>query len=485
MTLMTIPREKPGIRYEIPAHNPDEGILTPLGGLIDFLGQVRGTARLRAKEDGHVKFLHTRTGTPFGRLWKWLTIWTPEAVSQRKQARELIEAIIRNIAGRNRFIRELKEQILTETLAVKRFEEFDIQKLRKELEKLKELTTSPVVPDTTEVAAETATTTAPSSPVKLPSSETTAMATDAAQPHAPPIASGPQPPASAPELPRLDVKALDELDALLSVPLELPEKADKTPAPPALTTEQKQLIEDLEDAIDQPLLMPTTEAELVLPMPDTAPAEDIPSSPASTTTPIAAQAPQSYIVEPLRQGQRGLLEIEQAFAISQTGMMNRYEADAYVLPASMRLQFDVGSLALQRHSDSNGILVEEGTHHTPQRTRQTHALFRITLDPPAPALQGSARDIGLRDFYRQLFQTLSALKDAPGNRVQNMAIAPVKQRILTDTEAQIFINAASDFQQAHPDVRLLVVATGQAEARRLQTARQQWDSRAADAALRT
>lgn len=455
---MTMPPEKPGIRYTIPAPNSDEGTLTPLGGVIDFLAQVRGTARLRAQEDGHVKFLHTRTGTPFGRLWKWLTVWTPQAVSQRKQARDLIEAAIKNIDGRNRFIRNLKVQILNETLAVKRFEEFDIQKLRKELEKLKQLAT-PAEPTTA--------TTTPSSTVNLPSAETTTRAMDGSQHR---VSSS-----SDPDFPRLDLAALNELDALLSVPLELPERADKTRDPPALTTAQKQLIEDLEYAIDQPLLMPRTETEPMLPMSDTVPAEDILSPSATPTSLIEAQAPQSYIVEPLRHGQRGLLEIERAFAISQTGAMKRYEADAYVLPASMLLQFDVGSLALQHHSGSNGILVEEGTHHTPQRTRQTHALFKITLDPPASALQGSGRNTGLYDFYQQLFQTLSALKGAPGSRVQNIAIAPVKQRILTSTEAQIFIDTASDFQQTHPDVRLLVVAMGPIEARHLQTARQQWD----------
>lgn len=140
---MTESTVRAGIRYEIPAPNPEEGKLAHLDGLIGFLKQVDDTARLRAKQEKNIQFLHARTGTPVGKLWKLLTIWTPEAVSQRVRAKNLIKAAIEGVESTNLHLRNLEKEIINVTLKISLFREFDTRRLEAQLSALKKLAEKP------------------------------------------------------------------------------------------------------------------------------------------------------------------------------------------------------------------------------------------------------------------------------------------------------------------------------------------------------
>ena len=78
-----------GIRLDFPESQKNEDPLTLLNSLNKFFTDVKDEARLRAKKDGKTVFLHTRTGTIFGQIWKKLTICFPEACEQRRLARQI------------------------------------------------------------------------------------------------------------------------------------------------------------------------------------------------------------------------------------------------------------------------------------------------------------------------------------------------------------------------------------------------------------
>ncbi len=131
------------LHFEIPSLNRDEGILSHVDGLIGYLQQIKSISPLRARGEQQTGwFLYARTRTTFESGWEFLTLWTPKAVRQRQQVRTLIENAIKNIEDTNRHIRDLKAEILGETLAVKRFKEFDIEKLCEQLSALRKLADS-------------------------------------------------------------------------------------------------------------------------------------------------------------------------------------------------------------------------------------------------------------------------------------------------------------------------------------------------------
>ncbi|MCM0045194.1 MAG: hypothetical protein NBV65_11270 [Burkholderiaceae bacterium] len=144
----------PGKRYEISSPHANADELNSLGGLIHFLNEVGDNARLRAKDEGGIRFLHTRTGTPLGRFWKWLTVAWPEAKAQRVLFKNSVKELLENIEKKHAndvAIGSLKDRILNETLEVRNFSEFDLTRLKGELHELhkaleKKRTDSPVSP---------------------------------------------------------------------------------------------------------------------------------------------------------------------------------------------------------------------------------------------------------------------------------------------------------------------------------------------------
>ncbi len=115
-----------------------EDALKELDELTEFLGRVKDGARLRAKEEDGVTFLHTRTGTIFGRIIKRLTMSWPEAKAQRNLARQLVANVLARLSDAGgvtgQSIRLLKDQILNETLMPDSLEEFSIDTLRYRLQ---------------------------------------------------------------------------------------------------------------------------------------------------------------------------------------------------------------------------------------------------------------------------------------------------------------------------------------------------------------
>ncbi len=109
-----------------------------LSDLVKFLESVGPDARLRAKEENGIRFLHTRTGTPLGKFWKWLTVGWPNAVEQRKLFKSSVEEILNDIkVNKSEDIQSLKEKILNQTLAVQPLKEFNLQELKNSLKILR------------------------------------------------------------------------------------------------------------------------------------------------------------------------------------------------------------------------------------------------------------------------------------------------------------------------------------------------------------
>ncbi len=68
-----------------------------------------------------------------------MTRWTDEAIKQRKLASEIVGEALRHISDDSPQITKVKNKILTNTLQVKWYTEFNIPELQAQLKKLKEL----------------------------------------------------------------------------------------------------------------------------------------------------------------------------------------------------------------------------------------------------------------------------------------------------------------------------------------------------------
>ncbi len=131
------------IRHEIANNQSGAGAFDEFDQLVRFLDRVKDTARLRAKTEGGVTFLHTRTGTFFGKFIKKMTVAWPAAKQQRILARECIKRVLDKLDGSNTQINNLKKTILDDSLAVKDDAEFNLVELRNQLKTLRELLKSP------------------------------------------------------------------------------------------------------------------------------------------------------------------------------------------------------------------------------------------------------------------------------------------------------------------------------------------------------
>lgn len=122
-----------GTYHEISKPQTTEDALKKLEKLNGFLATVKDDARVRAKEENGVTFLHTRTGTVFGRFIKWLTAGWPEAVEQRIKARKLIVDILLKIPTNSPKSSEIKNKILDEALEMDLSDDFDTKSLKEKI----------------------------------------------------------------------------------------------------------------------------------------------------------------------------------------------------------------------------------------------------------------------------------------------------------------------------------------------------------------
>ncbi len=97
------------IRHDIVDNSSGRNAFDEFDQLVKFLDRVKDTARLRAKTEGGVTFLHTRTGTFFGKFIKRITVASPVAKQQRMLARECIKSVLDNLDGSNTQINNLKK----------------------------------------------------------------------------------------------------------------------------------------------------------------------------------------------------------------------------------------------------------------------------------------------------------------------------------------------------------------------------------------
>ncbi len=459
---------KPGTRHEMSPPAKGDAELKQLDDLINFLGGVKDSARLRAKEENGVKFLHTRTGTPLGRFWKWLTVGWPGAMEQRKQFRASIKDVLKNIQSNGASdIDLIKDRIAKQTLRVRMFKEFDIHQLRDDLKELRSLAHSREKKSANQ-ASPSSSSTDKKPPVdseeisssedygflRLQENEDSLSTTDLV--HAKPAKPQKPPKEWKPSNREALFKELDEFSSLMDKPIQLDAKTEKLspskvdvpppksaeewrPADPETFFKLKE-IDEISEQLDAPIRLDEKE---------------LPSKSTETSVPVMVSASDA--------ADFGCTKLTEFLAASKF-KPGAYEADAYILPSGdEELRFEYGKISFEE-----GPIVRTDDGIT--RTSARHSLVRDGMQRnfmqlQLPALR-SAEDSHLatwdkqrQDAYYQHLEKLysSALSQAFDNGARTFVIKPFSVGLLTEPEIRAFVNGILEFRRSHPETRIQAV----------------------------
>lgn len=487
---------KPGTRYEIPAPAQDDAELKQLDDLINFLGDVKDSARLRAKEENGVKFLHTRTGTPLGRFWKWLTVGWPGAMEQRKEFRASIKDVLKNIQSSGiSEIDVIKLRISQQTLRVRMFTEFDVHQLRNDLKVLRALvksrekeSTNPAPPSDSSmdkkppvmivmakqgVSDSESESLSQDEPVFVSVTELTEKSV--------PVGGEVDTEGKESPLEDLPLPSSESSSAVSNASIEMPAfheySGDELPNEPNMVT-QKLAVSPEAKAIEstwpeskkfpaqQLKTQPVPRQLNAKPFPKTTPLFDLeqnsPSEKGETPVTSAAAAPERKIAE-------GKLEIfHKANSGSRYAIIRLLDADAYVFPSGGNVK------------DPNERLLSEPLATTAIGVK----VFRGTLADDASSrswgmlvMEGPESDVSAEQkanaLYAQYISTLEeaiAMRIAENKSVQTIAIRPWKDRLLSDMDALTLIRSVNRFREQHPGINILIVPSAVGEDRKLQAA---------------
>lgn len=515
----------PGKRYEIspPDANADE--LNSLGGLINFLNAVGDHARLRAKDENGIRFLHTRTGTPLGRFWKWLTVAWPEAKAQRilfkNSVRELLENIQKKHAN-DVDISSLKDRILNETLEVRNFSEFDLTRLKGDLHELhkaleKKRTHSAVSAATSaekgrdkppamiliakqkpsgseddsfseQASGQVEADSGPASLSSVGKTGRTAKVIDTQARGTHVLKTmgkeGPSPDSESDEesaetpsssarsvavsVASVEMPILQEFEGI-ALPAEPRLAAPKLAVPPDAGTIESTWPESSKTAYQAPPPQPQPRRLQAGSSAETGAVSGLGehSSVAKSILPLMpAQPPESTITE-------GKLEIfQKANSGSRFAMIGLLEADAYLFPSGGNAGNPNEKLLLDSvQTAARGVQVFRGQLEGNDSSRRWGMLV---MEGPASSssLADEQKWNALYTQYLKALEEAVALRIDESTSVRTIAIRPWKEHLLSDQAAQILIRAVHRFREQHPGITVRIVPSATGEERKLQTALQ-------------
>ncbi len=417
---------------DITKQEEEEPASKKLTKLVDFLDKVKDSARLRAKTEGDISFLHTRTGTFFGRWIKRLTVAWPAAQQQRQLARELVKGVLDNLNSSDAVIQRLKSEILDKTLEFKVDKEFDIAELRNQLKSLRSL---------------------------LQSKSEEAAAVDRP--------SGGQQDAHA---------AIVSVSSQVGMPAN---RSDNAPISAesvvtlskSVQTAQAAQNNNASQAFLHAAHLPDTEA-----LPNSAPIN-------STTSADTNEAPvtdahknvQKIGAEPSTKSTFGCLQLSAGLSASEVHVIQDYHADAYILSSgSNDLKFSLGDTYFNPPTDfsnDNRIDFFKGTHTFYDEKRDIRKLkLQAPSGGPFTLLSQKDRTRRLNELH-QLYT--EALTLAYQDGAKHIALEPVRRAWRTpiaQEEMQKLANVIQEFLQEHSDVKIHVVLIHSTELQHFNTA---------------
>ncbi len=462
MKLETILR----VYHEMDPPHSEKEALDKLAHLNAFLRDVKPSARLRAKDEGGVTFLHTRTGTFLGRFLKWLTVGWPEAMQQRDQARILIKSVLSEIACSSVEAKELKQKILDETLEVKKFSEFDIFTLRTQLKSLQYL----VQKDGEEKPG--------SSPIPKSGKNQKSNSDEEGFHYGVGVATLNSTPANYGSVDNLPITDSDDEPEGESKPLALSEhKAEPSVDPmnnagPTGDVTEVGLASDRCATEDQAKSSPPVAPDLTQALhdqSDATPSVQTPPSTLATTIEDAAisnQPAEADISAVDKKSSFGCYEITRQLSASGTHKIQTYQADAYILPDNADdLQFDLGATKYgSREAQKDGLQIVSGVHSYHDETRNFNKLLlariRKAEDGPLKSLSAEAQ----AQHHQQLHERYtSALKQAVDKGAKTIVLKPFRVQLLTPPEIATLAKAIKEFQQTYAEVKIQVVFTSSKE----------------------
>lgn len=403
------------IRHEMSSGISDHEALSKLSELTEFLGRVKDSARLRAKDEGGVTFLHTRTGTIFGRFIKRLTVSWSAAVEQRRLARQLIENVISKIGGTDQEISKLKQEILNNTLKINTAAEFDIAKLRTELSSLKNLAQSASHNDKSLAKHQTNKELVKNFPNDVNDYENSLVVTDSTE----------------------SVNASESEEYLIP--------ADEQ----GRSQINQQAAQSTDAEIVQSLLKPDS-------VPTLEKNEETESAPAERT-------------------RFGCFEIKENLSFSDKHQINAYQADAYITPAKEKnIQFAQGSAKYEPDSKrENSIHSFKGTHTFHDEKRDISVLQLLPINSENSVAFSGMNPEEKVLYLNKLHQRYKDALNHPAiHNAKSIAIEPLRngQTLVHEKECKVLAKAVTEFQLKHPAVKIQVVLSRTQEVNHFQAA---------------
>lgn len=472
------PKTFSGVRHDMSAPTSEQDAIDKLDELNTFLGTVKASARLRAKDKEGITFLHTRTGTIFGRFFKWLTVGWPKAVQQRNEVKTLINNVLSKVECNNKNGKELKQKILDETLEVKKFSEFNIFKLRSELKSLQYLINN---------ERETKEEDDYISP-SLTTSETDQDKNDFHYEYEDIRKKPFEPKNKTPDDLEIasDYESENELLSILnSIPIEKDEKS--LSSVPTVTnpllhkTDVEQELDKESDTVN----LDTASVEVTKPAAPEASdqlkdgSDSVLSGQSSSATVLPSMTNATIFSKPVETSTSavektissfGCHELNNKLDASSTHKIGTYHADAYILPSGADdLEFGLGTSHFESGKEvHDGIHYFAGTHSYHDETRNVKKLLITPIRNVEDGHLSVMTENEQAQYHQKLYNRYThALNRAAMDGAKTVALKPLRNQmqLLTQQEIETLARAVKDFQRDHAEVNIQIVFTGPREVR--------------------
>lgn len=402
------------IRHEIANNQSGAGAFDEFDQLVRFLDRVKDTARLRAKTEGGVTFLHTRTGTFFGKFIKKMTVAWPAAKQQRILARECIKRVLDKLDGSNTQINNLKKTILDDSLAVKDDAEFNLVELRNQLKTLRELLKSPTQEKSDNESAS---------------------------------------------------KLLQEAFSISNIEME---NAGRKQSAERLTISEKNK-HSTDLALSSTQDLPESDFKN-----NTYSAREVSSGILPETLQMAAENLEEHVnphtTRPIEESTFGCLKLQAPVSASSINKIGDFHADAYIMPrVKKNLSFRMGTVDFPSSAspiEENGICFSVGRHTYHDESRPISVLQLEIEQNPDESLFVSMSEKSQSQHLKQLHELYTrALTHAFAKGARQIALEPYRKgnQILSKEEIQTLAESVSKFQTQHPETKLQVVLIRRAE----------------------
>lgn len=396
------------IRHEMADNLSGASAFDEFDQLVKFLDRVKDTARLRAKTEGGVTFLHTRTGTFFGKFIKKMTVAWPAAKQQRILARECIKSVLDKLDGSNTQINNLKKTILEDSLAVKDDAEFNLAELRNQLKILRALLKSPTKEKSDNESAS---------------------------------------------------ELLQEANFISNDGIK--NTARKQSAEYLTISEKNKNSTDLTSSSTQDL--PENDFKNNL-----SSGKTINSGIHPETLQMTSEEVEKHInphpTLPVEKSTFGCLKLQASVSASSINKIGDFHADAYIMPRDKKnLSFRMGTVNFPSSASSieeNGIRFYVGTHTYHDEMRPISVLQLGIEQNSDESLSVSMSKESKAQHLKQLHELYTrALTHAFTKGARQIALEPCRKgnQLLSTEEIQTLAESVSKFQEQHPETKLQVV----------------------------